>query len=118
MKVDRRGFIKEAGVLAALAGGAMAGLTARCYADGGVATAGRALPWLETDVLVVGGGPAGVCAAIAAARNGAKVIVVERGNCLGGMATRGLVGPFMTCYGKSGGYLAAGGPAYTGLRDL
>ena len=54
------------------------------------------------DILVVGGGPAGVCAAIAAARNGAKTLVVEQGNCLGGMATQGLVGPFMTCYDKSG----------------
>ena len=54
------------------------------------------------DVLVVGGGPAGVCAAIAAARLGAKVLVVERGNCLGGMATQGLVGPFMTCFDKTG----------------
>jgi hypothetical protein len=57
---------------------------------------------MQTDVLVCGGGPAGVCAAIAAARNGAGVLLVERGNCLGGMATRGLVGPFMTCYDKSG----------------
>ena len=57
---------------------------------------------MENDVLVAGGGPAGVCAAIAAARNGASVLLVERGNCLGGMATRGLVGPFMTCYDKSG----------------
>lgn len=53
-------------------------------------------------VLVVGGGPAGVCAAIAAARNGADVLIVEQGNCLGGMATQGLVGPFMTCYDKRG----------------
>ncbi len=56
----------------------------------------------SVDILVCGGGPAGVCAAIAAARNGARVLLVERGNCLGGMATRGLVGPFMTCYDKSG----------------
>lgn len=54
------------------------------------------------DVLVVGGGPSGVCAAVAAARNGAKAMIVEKGNCLGGMATQGLVGPFMTCYDKSG----------------
>jgi hypothetical protein len=54
------------------------------------------------DVVVVGGGPAGVCAAIAAARNGAKVLIVEQGNCLGGMATRGLVAPFMTCYDTTG----------------
>ena len=85
--MNRRGFIKGAGVFAAAACGGTA-----AAADGG-----EAKPWLGVDVLVAGGGPAGVCAAIAAARNGAKTLVVERGNCLGGMATRGLVGPFMTC---------------------
>ena len=54
------------------------------------------------DILVVGGGPAGVCAAIAAARHGASVLLAEQGGCLGGMATRGLVGPFMTCYDRRG----------------
>lgn len=54
------------------------------------------------DLLVIGGGPAGVCAAIAAARHGAKTLVIEQGGCLGGMATRGLVGPFMTCYDRRG----------------
>lgn len=53
-------------------------------------------------VIVVGGGPAGTCAAVAAARHGADVLVVEQGNCLGGMGTQGLVGPFMTCYDKAG----------------
>lgn len=66
---DRRGFIKGVS-LAAMAGGAMAGRTARCYADGGVATAGRALPWLETDVLVVGGGPAAGTAAALCLKTG------------------------------------------------
>lgn len=42
---------------------------------------------LETDVLVVGGGPAGVCAAVAAARAGARVAVVERWPILGGLST-------------------------------
>ena len=45
----------------------------------------------ETDVLVVGGGPAGTAAAIAAARLGAEVLLVERYNHLGGLATGGLV---------------------------
>jgi 2-polyprenyl-6-methoxyphenol hydroxylase-like FAD-dependent oxidoreductase len=44
-----------------------------------------------TDVLVVGGGPAGMCAAIAAARNGARVILAERYGHLGGLASGGEV---------------------------
>ncbi len=45
----------------------------------------------KTDVLVVGGGPAGTTAAIAAARLGARVMLVERYNHLGGLSTGGLV---------------------------
>jgi hypothetical protein len=45
----------------------------------------------ETDVLVVGGGPAGLCAAIAAARMGARVILTERYPHLGGLASGGEV---------------------------
>ena len=45
----------------------------------------------EADVLVVGGGPAGIGAALAAARSGARTILVERYGHLGGMATGGLV---------------------------
>ena len=56
----------------------------------------------DVDVLVAGGGPAGVGAALAAARTGAKTMVVEQSGMLGGMATQGLVGPFMTCYDKAG----------------
>lgn len=54
------------------------------------------------DVLVVGGGPAGVAAAIAAARSGVSVLLLEKSGMLGGMATQGLVGPFMTCYDTTG----------------
>ena len=50
----------------------------------------------ECDVLVVGGGPAGIGAAVCAARHGANTILAERGGCLGGMATAGLVAPFMS----------------------
>jgi hypothetical protein len=46
----------------------------------------------EADVVVVGGGPGGHSAAIAAARNGAKTVLLERYGHLGGMATGGIEG--------------------------
>src|SRR5262249_58136497 len=46
---------------------------------------------VETDVLVVGGGPAGQAAAVAAARAGAQVTLVERYGYLGGLASGGMV---------------------------
>ena len=45
----------------------------------------------ETDVIVVGGGPGGIAAAVSAARAGAKTILLERYGHLGGMSTGGLV---------------------------
>jgi 2-polyprenyl-6-methoxyphenol hydroxylase-like FAD-dependent oxidoreductase len=45
----------------------------------------------EADVVVVGGGPGGIGSAIAAARSGAKTVLIERYGHLGGMATGGLV---------------------------
>ncbi|MEW9671154.1 FAD-dependent oxidoreductase [Ammoniphilus sp. 3BR4] len=56
----------------------------------------------EVDVLVVGGGPAGIGAAIAAARMGVKTALVERYGFLGGNATASLVGPFMTSFSDDG----------------
>lgn len=43
------------------------------------------------DVIVAGGGPAGCAAAISAAREGAKTLLIEATGCLGGMGTSGLV---------------------------
>ena len=45
----------------------------------------------ESDVLVAGGGPAGIAAALAAARNGARVRLIEANGCLGGIWTAGLL---------------------------
>lgn len=45
------------------------------------------------DVVVCGGGPGGIMAALAAARGGAKTCLIERYGFLGGMATAGLVAP-------------------------
>src|SRR5689334_7725195 len=54
--------------------------------------AARDIPvFAETDVLVVGGGPAGTAAAVSAAKLGADVMLVERYNHLGGLSTGGLV---------------------------
>lgn len=46
------------------------------------------------DVIVAGGGTAGFAAAIAAARRGSSVLVLERMNCLGGQMTAGIMGIF------------------------
>ena len=60
-------------------------------------------------LVVLGGGPAGVCAAMEAARNGAKVLLIESSGMLGGMATSALVGPFMTNYDREGERPTIGG---------
>lgn len=61
----------------------------------------REIPVIEEpDVLVVGGGPAGVAAAIAAGRAGAKTILVERYNHLGGLWTGGLVLPLLSTHAQ------------------
>ncbi len=78
-------------------------------ANGQVIQPQRSLPVLtQTDVLVVGGGPAGVAAAVAARRAGAEVTIVERYGHFGGLWTGGLVllilghiakGPKQVCQG-------------------
>lgn len=52
------------------------------------------------DVLVAGSGPAGICAAVAAARQGARVALVERYGVVGGNLTAGYVGPILGMVGK------------------
>lgn len=64
---------------------------ARFYEEGS-----RRLPILdEADVLVLGGGPGGIGAAVASARNGARTIIVERFGSFGGTWTAGILGALM-----------------------
>ncbi len=46
----------------------------------------------ETEILVVGGGPAGISAALSAARAGVEVMIVERYGCFGGVITQTMIG--------------------------
>ncbi|MGC9467945.1 MAG: FAD-dependent oxidoreductase [Anaerolineae bacterium] len=56
----------------------------------------RELPVVaEADVVVAGAGPGGLPAAVSAARNGAKVVLIERYGFMGGLATAGLVAPIL-----------------------
>ena len=63
---------------------------------------------LEADVLVMGGGMAGTVAAVAAARAGASVLLVERFGFLGGAATAAAVGQFVGWETRSGRRMVGG----------
>ncbi|MCX7934675.1 MAG: FAD-dependent oxidoreductase, partial [Planctomycetota bacterium] len=68
----------------------------------------RTLPIREdVEVLVAGGGPAGLAAAITAARQGCKVLLVEAQSCLGGMGTAGML-PIFMAFGDSVNFYADG----------
>ncbi len=62
----------------------------------------------ETDVLVIGGGAAGIAAAVAASRAGARAMLVERYGSLGGLATNGLIILLLTLDDGRGKQVVAG----------
>ena len=61
----------------------------------------------ETDVLVVGSGPGGLAAALAAAREGVETMLVERSGCFGGNITQAMVEPI--AWYRQEGTIDAGG---------
>jgi len=90
-RLNRRDTIKS------LTLGAVAGLSSRACLGAEAETAATHQPetWPAVDVLVCGGGPAGIAAALAAGKQGAKVLLAERYGRLGGMAVQAMVGPLM-----------------------
>jgi hypothetical protein len=65
--------------------------------------------WHEADVCILGGSCTGVFAAIRAARLGAKVVLVEKANCFGGVATLSLVCVWHSLYDTQGERQIIGG---------
>ncbi|MHC4405017.1 MAG: FAD-dependent oxidoreductase, partial [Planctomycetota bacterium] len=102
--LNRRAFLASGATAAGLAVGA----SASAGADGAVSAQtyqepAREVPVVEhSDVLVCGGGPAGVAAAIAAARAGAKTRLLEVNGCLGGVWTSGLLSWILDASNKTG----------------
>jgi hypothetical protein len=64
----------------------------------------------DYDVIVAGGGTAGVVAAVAAARNGARTLLVEKNGFLGGVPTAAMVSCFLSFHNMRGERVAGGIP--------
>ena len=88
--MDRRKFVKNIGFLGGviLSGLPLSEALAKEKGDGKAAKGTSEVDW---DVIVIGGGAAGCAAAIAAAREGVRTLLVEAAGMLGGIATAGLL---------------------------
>lgn len=101
--MDRRDFLRVSACASAAASvGAVPGVASESArvsptplkSSGTVREPARKIPVVDSaDVVVLGGGPSGVAAAVSAARQGAGVILVEKSFCLGGLWTSGCVLP-------------------------
>ncbi len=99
--ISRRDLLKLAGVTAA--GAVLSGSLDTTKAEAAAQPSGKTIKYADkkipvicaADVCICGGGPAGVAAAVNAARNGVKVVLIERGIALGGLGVLGCVYPFM-----------------------
>lgn len=104
-KFDRRCFL-QAGAAAAVGSSSLAALQPDLPGAGNVksvAELARQVPVVENvDVVVCGGGPAGVAAAIAAAKSGASTRLIEVNGCLGGVWTAGLLSWILDASNKTG----------------
>ncbi len=95
MKITRREIIKQLGLGSAALGIGGPVVFGAEVPPASAASDKSAKHGGSADVLVCGGGPAGIVAAYAAAKRGAKVILLERFGRLGGMAVQAMVGPLM-----------------------
>ena len=92
--MNRRNFLGKGALAGVMATGSISPLLAK--ADRGRIDYKRYKVAADVDVLVCGGGPSGVAAAISAARHGAEVALIERLPSVGGMATNALVNGWHT----------------------
>ena len=93
MKVDRRSFFAGAAALGATA--PLGGLADEAQGASSAIRSHGFFARRKYDHVVVGGGFAGVAAALASARAGAKTCLLERTNVLGGLSTQGHIIVFM-----------------------
>lgn len=97
--ISRRDFMKLAGLTTA--GAVLSGSITQNHVEAALPNdfikyADKKIPVLySVDVCICGGGPAGVAAAVNAAKNGANTLLIERGIALGGLGVLGCVYPFM-----------------------